>query len=156
MSSLATGCGSVWLERSVRDAEAARSNRAIPTIKKQTGSSEAEAGARFFMLQAACVRRVPPVSVMVGRMVRLSAQRRSAYPDPVQSAGARSRTVRVPASPRAFSRADGSPAFAGRRQVASRLRQDVWKEGLRCHGLLERGKTDNGSSIKIYFFAESI
>ena len=45
MSPLATGCGSVWLERSVRDAEAARSNRAIPTIKKQTGSSEA--GARF-------------------------------------------------------------------------------------------------------------
>ena len=33
MSSLATGCGSVWLERSVRDAEAARSNRAIPTRK---------------------------------------------------------------------------------------------------------------------------
>ncbi len=27
-----SGCGSVWLERSVRDAEAARSNRAIPTI----------------------------------------------------------------------------------------------------------------------------
>ena len=26
-----TGCGSAWLERSVRDAEAARSNRAIPT-----------------------------------------------------------------------------------------------------------------------------
>ena len=35
MSSLATGCGSVWLERSVRDAEAARSNRAIPTIKNR-------------------------------------------------------------------------------------------------------------------------
>ena len=50
MSPLATGCGSVWLERSVRDAEAARSNRAIPTIKKQTGSSEA--GARFFMVKA--------------------------------------------------------------------------------------------------------
>ena len=62
MSSLATGCGSVWLERSVRDAEAARSNRAIPTIKKQTGSSEA--GARFFMLQAACGPcRVLPVPV---------------------------------------------------------------------------------------------
>lgn len=30
---LSTGCGSVWLERSVRDAEAARSNRAIPTRK---------------------------------------------------------------------------------------------------------------------------
>ena len=42
---ITAGCGSVWLERSVRDAEAARSNRAIPTIKKQTGSSEA--GARF-------------------------------------------------------------------------------------------------------------
>ena len=26
-----SGCGSVWLECSVRDAEAARSNRAIPT-----------------------------------------------------------------------------------------------------------------------------
>lgn len=30
-ASLLTGCGSVWLERSVRDAETARSNRAIPT-----------------------------------------------------------------------------------------------------------------------------
>ena len=73
MSSLATGCGSVWLERSVRDAEAARSNRAIPTIKKQTGSSEA--GARFFMLQAVCGPcLVLPVPVR-GEGGRLSAQR---------------------------------------------------------------------------------
>ena len=53
------------------------------------------------------------MSVMVGRMVHLSAQRRSAYPDPVQSAGVRPRAVCVPASPRAFPGADGSPAFAG-------------------------------------------
>ena len=113
MSSLATGCGSVWLERSVRDAEAARSNRAIPTIKKQTGSS-VKLEPVFFTLQAACVPcRVSSVSVMVGRMVRLSAQRRLAYPDPVQSACASPKAVRMPASPRAFPRADGSPAFAG-------------------------------------------
>lgn len=71
MSSLATGCGSVWLERSVRDAEAARSNRAIPTIKKQTGSSEA--GARFFMVKAICAPcRVPSVPVRGGRESVLS------------------------------------------------------------------------------------
>ena len=33
MFPFSTGCGSAWLERSVRDAEAARSNRAIPTSK---------------------------------------------------------------------------------------------------------------------------
>ena len=33
MLPFSTGCGSAWLERSVRDAEAARSNRAIPTRK---------------------------------------------------------------------------------------------------------------------------
>ena len=33
--SFLTGCGSAWLERSVRDAEAARSNRAIPTRKNR-------------------------------------------------------------------------------------------------------------------------
>ena len=53
MSSLATGCGSVWLERSVRDAEAARSNRAIPTIKNRRVPVKLEPV--FFMLQAVCV-----------------------------------------------------------------------------------------------------
>ena len=64
MSSLATGCGSVWLERSVRDAEAARPNRAIPTIKKQTGSSEA--GARFFMAEIWARFPLPTVSTWDG------------------------------------------------------------------------------------------
>ena len=35
-TSLMTGCGSVWLERSVRDAEAGGSNPLIPTRNSRT------------------------------------------------------------------------------------------------------------------------
>ena len=40
MFPFSTGCGSAWLERSVRDAEAARSNRAIPTKKSKTPQAQ--------------------------------------------------------------------------------------------------------------------
>ena len=40
MFPFSTGCGSAWLERSGRDAEAARSNRAIPTKKSKTPQAQ--------------------------------------------------------------------------------------------------------------------
>lgn len=65
MSPLATGCGSVWLERSVRDAEAARSNRAIPTIKNRR--VPVKLGPVFCSLNLECVLCcVGPVPVMQG------------------------------------------------------------------------------------------
>ena len=110
MSSLATGCGSVWLERSVRDAEAARSNRAIPTIKKQTGSSEA--GARFFMLQAVCGPcRVLPVSVRGEGGPPLSPKGASFF-ELSQSVGPGRWAVRVPGAHEHFHRLILFPAFA--------------------------------------------
>ena len=110
MSSLATGCGSVWLERSVRDAEAARSNRAIPTIKKQTGSSEA--GARFFMLQAVCGPcRVLPVSVR-GEGGAASQPKGGQFFELSQSVGPGRWGVRVPGAHEHFHRLILFPAFA--------------------------------------------
>ena len=122
MSSLTTGCGSVWLERSVRDAEAARSNRAIPTIKKQTGSSEA--GARFFYAASGmCPLPCTACAREGGRRVRLSAQRGPVF------LNCRDRWDQVAGQfvfqgEQAFSRADSVPGFCGNiRQLACVVRR---------------------------------
>lgn len=159
MFSLATGCGSVWLERSVRDAEAARSNRAIPTIKKQTGSSEA--GARFFMLQAACGPcRVLPVSVRGKESPPLS-PRGASFFELSRSVGPGRWAVRVPGAHEHFHRLILFPAFAVtsgtslRRQTVFLWRHKVWGKGpgLPC-GPIESGTTDKSGCIKIDFFTQ--
>ena len=79
MSPLATGCGSVWLERSVRDAEAARSNRAIPTIKNRR--VPVKLGPVFCSLNLECVLCcVGPVPVMQGGRRGLASKRHSCRP----------------------------------------------------------------------------
>ena len=138
MSSLATGCGSVWLERSVRDAEAARSNRAIPTIKKQTGSSEA--GARFFMLQAVCVPcLVLPVSVRGEGGPPLSPKGASFF-ELSRSVGPGRWAVRVPGAHEHFHRLILFHGFCGNiRQLACVVRRCSYggikcgERGLVCH-----------------------
>ena len=160
MSPLATGCGSVWLERSVRDAEAARSNRAIPTIKKRTGSSEA--GARFFMAAIwmhSLLSTVGPCNGGKG-WPAFSAQSRSAYPGPAQSVGP---GRRLSVFLRAFPRADRRPGFC-REHLAGwgpvRLRPGCGRKRGKSPSCpicpSERRKADSSGRIKIYFWGTKI
>ena len=101
MSPLATGCGSVWLERSVRDAEAARSNRAIPTIKN--GRVPVKLEPVFLCLQPGCNPCcLPPAPAMVEKDGLPFSQSCLAYPDPAQSGGA-GRRLSVFQHPASFS-----------------------------------------------------
>lgn len=117
MSPLATGCGSVWLERSVRDAEAARSNRAIPTIKN--GRVPVKLEPVFLWLQSGCIlSTVGPCNGGEGwPAFQPKAVRPLSWPGAV--GGARSQAVRVPASRELFHGLIAAPAFAG----------NIWQTG---------------------------
>lgn len=142
MSPLATGCGSVWLERSVRDAEAARSNRAIPTIKN--GRVPVKLEPVFLCLQPGCNPCcLPPAPAMVEKDGLPFSQSCLAYPDPAQSGGP---VAGCPCSsiPRAFPRADRRPGFC-REHLAGwgpvRLRPGCGRKrekGQSCHSALAK------------------